>query len=70
MPFATVKSSQWQKGIARPKDRLLWPESFWKKLCERAQADQWFFGHKDPRAISPDCLEMIFALNLRMYGKR
>jgi hypothetical protein len=63
MPFPTVKSDPWKKGVRKPRCRfLLWPDKFWKQLVQQAMDDRLIWD-----GISPACLELIREMNLLLY---
>lgn len=62
MPFPTVKSNPYSKGIRQKRKFMLWPGEFWIKLARQAQEDKMV-------QLSPRCLEMICEINRRLYGK-
>lgn len=65
MPFPTVKSNPWKKGLRKQRLRFqLWPEHFWKKLCEVAK-----FRHPW-NDVPIECQEMIHEINLQLYGEK
>lgn len=70
MPFAPVKSDPWKKPPVRKRRRMvLWPDTFWKSLVERARDDEaLYFGRQYPceRWIGPECLRMIREMNERL----
>lgn len=80
MPFPTVKSDPWRKGLRQRRRHILWSEEFWKRLCKQAspllsvvKADKWNHIPRFPSGsekVSPQCAEMIVEMNLLLYGHR
>jgi hypothetical protein len=63
--FPTVKSSPYGVRKARRREDHLWPRSWWKELCEQAEADRDLTRGR-AGTISPACLEMIAEFNRRI----
>lgn len=71
MGYAPVKSDPW-KAKLKPRRRtfMLWPDSFWKRLVERAK-DECALHAGQPHScatVSPSCVEMIREVNQLLYG--
>jgi hypothetical protein len=63
MPFAPVKSSAWKKRVRqRQPTFMLWPESFWKRLVQKAG------GIWTEQDHGKTIVDMIREINRQLYG--
>jgi len=70
MTFATVKSNPYKKKRMGRTSFQLWPESFWKKLVDMGNDDDWetlnMMGmHVD--GYTEEKLKEIESVNFRLY---